>query len=75
MNEIVKAGLTPTQGRVAEALLDGLSNREIGLRLGIAERTAKQHLRIMFMKFQIELPGGTDMSGKRILLARKLMCA
>jgi DNA-binding CsgD family transcriptional regulator len=76
MNDLVRAALTPGEGRVAEALLDGLTNREIAARLGIGERTVKSYLKIMFLKFQIDLPGADpDASGKRILLARQLMSA
>jgi DNA-binding NarL/FixJ family response regulator len=74
MNEIVKAALTPCQLRVAEALLDGLSDHEIAGRLGICEQSVKHSLKRMFLKFQIEPPCG-GRSGKRIVLAARLLCA
>jgi DNA-binding NarL/FixJ family response regulator len=37
-------GLTKRQIEVAEALLDGLSNEDIGKRTNMAMRTAKAHL-------------------------------
>jgi DNA-binding NarL/FixJ family response regulator len=72
MNEIVKAALTPAQLRVAEALLDGLGNREIAARIGVTERNVKARLQLLFLKFQV-VPLGEERE-KRILLARKLLC-
>jgi DNA-binding NarL/FixJ family response regulator len=74
MNEILKAGLPPGQARVGEALLDGLTNREIAERLGISEYAVKHQLQVLFLKFNVETPGG-GVSGKRIVLAQKLLCA
>lgn len=36
--------LTPTERKVLELIGDGLSNREIGERLGLAEKTVKNHV-------------------------------
>jgi len=36
--------LTPTERKVLELIGDGLSNREIGDRLGLAEKTVKNHV-------------------------------
>ncbi len=36
--------LTPTEKKVLELIGDGLSNREIGERLGLAEKTVKNHV-------------------------------
>jgi DNA-binding NarL/FixJ family response regulator len=74
MNDLIKAALTPRQLTIAEALLDGLSNPEIGKRLGINERTVKAHLEKLYLKFQIETPDGSK-PGKRIIFAQKLLCA
>ena len=38
------AELTPTERKVLELIGDGLSNREIGDRLGLAEKTVKNHV-------------------------------
>jgi two-component system, NarL family, response regulator DevR len=38
------AALTPTERKVLELIGDGLSNREIGERLGLAEKTVKNHV-------------------------------
>ena len=76
MNEMVKAGLTPQQVRVAEGLLLGLRNKEIADRIGLSERTVKAHLCRMFSNFRIDTPSfRPDACAKRILLARKLLCA
>jgi DNA-binding NarL/FixJ family response regulator len=81
MNDIVKAGLTPQQRKVAEGLLDGLRNAEIAKRIGLGERSVKAHLAHMYAGFQIQTPSfyastaSSDACAKRILLARKLLCA
>ncbi|QOR69465.1 response regulator transcription factor [Ruania alkalisoli] len=36
--------LTPTQRRIVELIGDGLSNREVADRLGVAEKTVKNHV-------------------------------
>ena len=75
MNEIVKAGLTPKQVSVAELLLTGLSNREIAEKLQVCESTVKSNLRCMFARCKPATPSGEiDGRGKRLLLARQLLC-
>ena len=37
--------LPPRRQEILQALSEGLSNREIGLRLGISEETVKTHMR------------------------------
>jgi DNA-binding NarL/FixJ family response regulator len=73
MNDLVKAAMTGAEGGIAEALLEGLPNKEIGKRLGISHLTVKQRMRMLFIKFQIENHDGRGGPGKRIILARKLM--
>ena len=63
---LARAALTPREAQVGELLLQGLSNREIGQRLGITERTVKQVLLLMRLKFQL---------GDRIMMAKTLMGA
>jgi DNA-binding NarL/FixJ family response regulator len=36
-------GLTPTQVKVAECLLEGMSNKEVARRLGRSSRTIEDH--------------------------------
>ncbi len=72
MNDIVKAALTPAQTRVAEGLLEGFSNAEIAKRTGLSESDIKQRLRCMYRRFDIQVTGPY---GKRITLARQLLCA
>lgn len=43
-------GLTPSERRVLELIGEGLSNREIGDRLGIAEKTVKNHITSLLAK-------------------------
>jgi two-component system, NarL family, response regulator DevR len=44
--------LTPTERRVLELIGDGLSNREIGERLGLAEKTVKNHVTGLLSKME-----------------------
>ena len=45
--------LTRRERQVAEAVADGLSNREIAERLSISERTVKARLTTVFQKFDV----------------------
>jgi DNA-binding NarL/FixJ family response regulator len=45
--------ITPRDREILERLRSGLSNRQIGKELDIAERTVKQHLRTLFLRFGI----------------------
>jgi DNA-binding NarL/FixJ family response regulator len=49
----MQMAVTPAERLVADCLLDGCSNYEIGHQLGISHRTVKQHLRRLFMKYGI----------------------
>lgn len=42
------AALTPRQRAVAQAVAEGLANKEIGARLGITENTVKAYLSRIF---------------------------
>jgi DNA-binding NarL/FixJ family response regulator len=44
----VSKGLTTRQQEIATLLMDGHSNKEIGMRLGLAEITVKSHLTAIF---------------------------
>jgi two-component system, NarL family, response regulator DevR len=44
------AKLTPQEHRVASLLAEGLSNRQIGHRLGLAEKTVKNHVSAVLTK-------------------------
>lgn len=53
--------LTQRQREVLDALVDGLSNGEIGARLGISENTAKKHL--------TDIAARIGLPAERVLLA------
>ncbi|WP_124040100.1 response regulator [Neoactinobaculum massilliense] len=44
------ADLTPAERKVLDLIGDGLSNREIGERLGVAEKTVKNHITSLLAK-------------------------
>ncbi len=46
--------LTPSERRVLNHIGDGLSNREIGERLGIAEKTVKNHITSLLAKMGLQ---------------------
>ncbi|MFH5823912.1 response regulator [Georgenia sp. AZ-5] len=48
------ADLTPSERRVLELVGDGLSNREIGERLGVAEKTVKNHITALLSKMGLQ---------------------
>ncbi|WP_454778676.1 response regulator [Georgenia muralis] len=48
------ANLTPSERRVLELIGDGLSNREIGDRLGVAEKTVKNHITALLSKMGLQ---------------------
>lgn len=49
----VLAGLSVREREVAEAVAEGLSNKEIALRLALTERTVKAHLAAVFDKLGV----------------------
>lgn len=48
------ADLTPSERKVLELIGDGLSNREIGDRLGVAEKTVKNHITSLLSKMGLQ---------------------
>ncbi|OKL50363.1 response regulator [Boudabousia marimammalium] len=48
------ASLTPSERRVLMLIGDGLSNREIGDRLGVAEKTVKNHITSLLAKMGLQ---------------------
>lgn len=48
------ADLTPSERRVLELIGDGLSNREIGDKLGVAEKTVKNHITSLLSKMGLQ---------------------
>lgn len=48
LGDVVTRGLTVRQQEIATLLMDGHSNKEIGMRLGLAEITVKTHLTAIF---------------------------
>lgn len=58
--------MTLRQTQVVELLLQGLSNRDIGIELGLSERTVKAHLASIYRKRGL-------LRGNRIVLIRILL--
>ncbi len=48
------AELTPSERKVLDLIGDGLSNREIGERLGVAEKTVKNHITSLLSKMGLQ---------------------
>lgn len=48
------ADLTPSERKVLELIGDGLSNREIGEKLGVAEKTVKNHITSLLSKMGLQ---------------------
>ena len=48
------ANLTPSERKVLELIGDGLSNREIGEKLGVAEKTVKNHITSLLAKMGVQ---------------------
>jgi DNA-binding NarL/FixJ family response regulator len=61
--------LTPRELEVLPLLAEGLSNKQIGARLGIAERTAKFHVESILAK----LPAGTRAEAVAVAARRGLL--
>ena len=50
----MQADLTPSERKVLELIGDGLSNREIGAKLGVAEKTVKNHITSLLSKMGLQ---------------------
>lgn len=61
--------LTPRQAQVARLVACGLSNKEIGRRLGISARTTKRHLSNIYCKLRVQ--SGTQLVA--LLFCRQLL--
>ena len=48
------AGLSARERKVLELIGDGLSNRQIGERLSVSEKTVKNHVSVLFVKLGME---------------------
>ena len=48
------ADLTPSERKVLELIGEGLSNREIGAKLGVAEKTVKNHITSLLSKMGLQ---------------------
>ncbi len=48
------AHLTPSERRVLDLIGDGMSNREIGEKLGVAEKTVKNHITSLLAKMGLQ---------------------
>ena len=48
------ADLTPSERKVLDLIGDGLSNREIGEKLGVAEKTVKNHITSLLPKMGLQ---------------------
>lgn len=67
---LIRAALTERQADVAECLVEGLTDPEIAVRVGMSPRTVKSHLRNLYDRY-IERSNGKY---RRILLIRLLLC-
>jgi len=52
-NPVVLPTLSPREREVAMVLSEGLTNKDIGKKLGISERTVKAHLTAIFSKLEV----------------------
>ena len=48
------AGLTPQERRILELIGEGLTNRQIGERMFLAEKTVKNYVSVLFAKLGME---------------------
>ena len=66
------AELTPSERKILDLIGDGLSNREIGERLGVAEKTVKNHITALLSKMGLQrrTQVAAWVAGQRANLAR-----
>lgn len=64
------AGLSDRQREVLQGLCDGLANKEVATRLGIAEKTVKVHVSAIFDKLGVTNRTQATMVARRLGLAR-----
>ena len=69
MIDFAQIKFTPRDREILDLLLLGMSNKEIGARLRISERTVKQHLRTIFLR------AGISEGRKRVRLATAAIIA
>ena len=60
------AGLTPQEERVLDLIVEGLTNRQIGHRLNIAEKTVKNHVTSLMAKLHVERRTQAAVYGARV---------
>lgn len=58
--------LTPQEERVLELIVEGLTNRQIGQRLNIAEKTVKNHVTSLMAKLHVERRTQAAVYGARV---------
>jgi two-component system, NarL family, response regulator YdfI len=46
--------LTPTEKKVLDCVLEGMVNKEVAVKMGTGERTAKFHVSSLFNKFGVK---------------------
>lgn len=66
MDERAVASLTPQERRILDLVVDGLTNQEIGGRLGIAEKTVRNHVTSVLAKL-----GFTRRTQAAVFMARR----
>jgi len=54
MITVIETPLTPRENQVLELIGEGLTNREIGCRLGIVEKTVKNSITTVFAKLGVQ---------------------
>jgi DNA-binding NarL/FixJ family response regulator len=58
--------LTPQEERVLDLIVEGLTNRQIGTRLNIAEKTVKNHVTSLMAKLHVERRTQAAVYGARV---------
>lgn len=51
---MAKAGFTPSETRVAELVVKGMSNKEVADKLNVSEKTVKFHLGKIYKRLEIK---------------------